>query len=317
MASKEYAYFLYPPVWIVGAPTGSPMAPDSKEMEKEALSIKTKYGILCKISRDGMLTFNLDKVIPEDASPKAPVSFDDAVNKVLKVVLLLNVHLISLYKAVSEMQKLGIPKMIISPEDVISIQNGGMGLGQSQSTNLLLARYQPSPQIRGIIITESSVGRSFEIFDEILAKGSQDLLSIIYLIAQSYKYHQDHNFNISLISSWASIEKMLIAVWKNYIKSNRRRSNKSFINQDRETILLNGRDFTANVISEILSIADLLPLEIYDLVSKSRRARNKWVHELKPVTRQQAADSVKASVELLKLSYSVDLESPLYSTVRF
>ena len=57
-----------------------------------------------------------------------------------------------------------------------------------------------------------------------------------------------------------------------------------FIDDKRRSFLL-GEVFTSAVVAEILSWQDLLPMHIYLALRAARGARNKWLHELKAVSR--------------------------------
>jgi hypothetical protein len=84
----------------------------------------------------------------------------------------------------------------------------------------------------------------------------------------------------------------------------------NFITRKRKELLEDDRTFTVSVISEILSLVGHLPLELYQELTKARKARNRWVHDLKPVSRQSAEASGKVAEQMLRLVEDVDLEVP-------
>jgi Domain of unknown function (DUF4145) len=72
-----------------------------------------------------------------------------------------------------------------------------------------------------------------------------------------------------------------------------------FVSSDRRSKLTGGRDFTASVISEFLSLADVIPFDLFQMLSKVRKVRNDWMHELRPVTRSDANEAVQLAQRML------------------
>jgi hypothetical protein len=112
-------------------------------------------------------------------------------------------------------------------------------------------------------------------------------------------------------------ENLLQKLWGRYIEENRRREingeEVSFVNKDRKETLEDGRNFSASVISEVLSLNDHLPFHIYKALTKTRKARNDWIHGLKSVSRESALTSVKVVEQMLDLVEDIALEAALTS----
>ena len=108
-------------------------------------------------------------------------------------------------------------------------------------------------------------------------------------------------------------------LWNRYVDENRLRqvagTEVVFINSDRRDKLIKSRDFTPSVISEILSLTNRLPFELYQEISKVRQARNEWLHDLRPVSRDDASRAVKTAEQMLSLVDKVDLALPLESQI--
>ena len=67
--------------------------------------------------------------------------------------------------------------------------------------------------------------------------------------------------------------------------------NEKFINFTRMQ-KLTGRDFTASIVSEILSLNGLLPFEQYKLTVNVRQTRNDWLHKLSSINRVDSAKAI-------------------------
>jgi hypothetical protein len=82
---------------------------------------------------------------------------------------------------------------------------------------------------------------------------------------------------------------------------------RGFITAERKKFLT-GRDMTISVVSEVLSIVDLLPIELYERLGPARRSRNNWIHALSPVSANESAQSLALAFDLLRFLYCIDLD---------
>jgi hypothetical protein len=74
-------------------------------------------------------------------------------------------------------------------------------------------------------------------------------------------------------------------------------------------------DLCRGRLSEILSLTDNLPLDLYKDASTVRRVRNGWMHELRSVTRGDAELAVKVAERMLSLVEGINLAAPLVATL--
>jgi hypothetical protein len=166
--------------------------------------------------------------------------------------------------------------------------------------------------LRGTVVAEEAIEQSYEQLNAILsAENATDLLPLIDVALRAATAFSSKAFDAALIQSWAAIERMLTSMWESYIADNREREedgeSKLFINSQRRA-LLTGRDFTASVVSEALSLLDVLPANLYRRLAPIRRARNGWMHELTPVSAADSARSVDLVFALLRHVYGVRLD---------
>jgi hypothetical protein len=247
---------------------------------------------------------------------------------------LLNAHLACLYTASGRLQALSPPKMIISPEAVIAMESfeedggttmderfGAMMLGRWHGAYLNLAYPKDIPTnldwrlSRGITFEVDTVAESFRLFDEILLHPAPDTLVLVDLYARGCKAYEDANFDLCLITAWAVTEKLLHQLWERYLDDNRRKEiaggTVTFVNTGRKKRLEDNRTFSAAVISEILSLVSYLPLPLYQDMTEVRRARNDWVHGLKPVSKETAAKAIRVAERILEQVHGISLAIPL------
>jgi hypothetical protein len=146
-----------------------------------------------------------------------------------------------------------------------------------------------------------TIEKSFELFYHIILLNNTDILKIVNLIYKSARYYSDHDFSNSLILSWSACEKLIYTLWEDLIndKNDKYKGKEKFINSQRMN-RLTGRDFTASIITEILSLSDILSFELYKDLSKVRQARNNWLHNLHLTSSDEAILSLQTSQRLLE-----------------
>ena len=88
-------------------------------------------------------------------------------------------------------------------------------------------------------------------------------------------------------------------------------SQEKFINADRRA-KLKGRDFTASIISEYLSLSGILPFEQYKLSCDVRQTRNYWLHELHAIDGTDAAKAIGLAQFMLCSAKVLDVSIPFH-----
>lgn len=335
MISNVAGYYLWPPAWVgSGAPT--PVTLETvKLLGEEAFRTTLTGGISLKVLRGGMFLFDFTNWLPGRPLPEnSKASFDEEAKILLQRVAVLNAHLACLYTAIGTLQNYCHHKMAVSPGDLVtakSLDDGGMGFGDPRTGWLVLAQYPNTyaPEVpvqadlrvffRILVIEIPTLKQSFDLLDSILRHPHPDSLLIADLHMRSCKAYEDHNYALCLITSWAVTERLLQTLWTRYLDQNREKhidgTSVTVINADRKSKLTETRDFTASVISEILSLTEQLPFDLYKDLSTIRKARNNWIHDLKPVPREAAGLSIETSERVLELVEGLKLKVPLVSQI--
>jgi hypothetical protein len=320
------AYYHWPPVWVGGGPPISRIDIGPSMRGEEVYRASLAVGIRGKVLREGMFIFDFSDWVPGCFPPdSSQLGFDGAAAVILQRAAVLNAHLVCLHTALSRGQNFVLPKMVVSPLDLISLRSlddTELSVGESAAAVLAAARYGPThARFRVIVIEINTVHESFQLLDTILQHETPYALLIADLYARACKAYEDHNYGLCLVTAWAIIEKLLQQIWTRYVEANRQReidgAEEIFINKDRRKRLTEGRDFTASMISEILSLMDYLPFELYRELSTVRQARNNWIHSLEPVSRGDAERSVRVTEQMLKLVDGINLEVPLYAQIHY
>lgn len=118
---------------------------------------------------------------------------------------------------------------------------------------------------------------------------------------KSVKSYGDHDFSTSLIFSWTVSEKLVSILWNRLVESKRIRKENDqvivFINDQRKK-RLQGRDFPVSNRIEILSLLNIIPLELYKRLNSIRIKRNDWVHNLGEVDDASASLAIQVAQEM-------------------
>lgn len=107
------------------------------------------------------------------------------------------------------------------------------------------------------------------------------------------------SFDIALINIWTVIELIMKDIWSEFL------NNKDLPKKRKE--FLTGRDITAAIISENLNLHGVICDSLYEKISEARKARNKLMHELKPIDPVICYSSFDAVKELIDIKYSINI----------
>lgn len=162
---------------------------------------------------------------------------------------------------------------------------------------------RPGPPIAGDVIE-----RTISDLSELMNKYEGDGVQLVDLFLRASKAHQDHNYSAVLINYWAISEKLLQELWRKYQEDNSERGGVQFISKRRRDVLGDGRSFTASVIAEFLSFADVIEFTLYEKITSVRRARNNWMHALTPsIGSSEASSACEVCEALLRHARGLEL----------
>ena len=329
MNRDSSAFYHDPPLWVGPSPVDyavSPSSFDFDSLREPMFETALSGGIKLRVTREGLFKFGFVDWEP-GVYPLEPgggmVPFDAQVAVILARTTVMNSFLAFLYTNEMSMHNFNRDQMVVTPETIIPTGafeiDLGMSFGNQHVSHLALSSY-PSTYRSNIPATaDNRIQGRVSLQIDVLRKAADDLSRLIDssgtdgllltdLFLRASRAYQDHNYSAALINHWAITEKLLQELWSKYQDDNKQRDGKDFIVGDRRKRLQDGRTFTAAVISETLSLADYLPFEMYVSMSKTRKARNDWIHAPgKPITRNHAVVSTQVCQEMLKLVRGIEL----------
>lgn len=331
MEAKTAAYYHSPILYVGQAPEQDADGNvDVQRLGDEVYRAILTVGIAVRVLREGRFIFDFSNWRQETAKSEPEKSnFANIASTTLKRVSILNAHLACLYTALFRQQKTFPHLMVVEPSQVISMRSLDDATGSSNDVLVgwlstaqfpkTYSEHRPvwnDPRVAGrmIIINTSTIDKSFHLLNAILENSNSDAILLADLFMRASKSLEDHNYSLSLITSWTITEKVLQSRWEKYLDSQREREidnvKTTFINKERKKTLI-GRDYSASVVSEILSLAGILPFELYKDMQVIRKVRNNWIHSLAPVSMEMASLSLKVTATILYLFERIYLTFPI------
>lgn len=125
---------------------------------------------------------------------------------------------------------------------------------------------------------------------------SFELLSLIYISCHQYAKHQ---FSSAHLIAWSVVEMIQNHIWKDLQSSIDKKSGGLTQISSARSKLLNGRDFTAAVVSQNLSICGKYDDRTLASVDDARRKRNNFTHALSPIDSEDAGRVIQLSADLI------------------
>ena len=125
------------------------------------------------------------------------------------------------------------------------------------------------------------------------------LLSMTYTACHQYGRHQ---FSSAHLIAWCVAESLVHLIWKQLLNKSKlspdKKSGHTAINKDRWD-QLTGRDFTASIITQMLSLSNRIDDELLTALDKARKARNTFAHKLAPITSDEGGKAIRLAADLI------------------
>jgi hypothetical protein len=325
--TEPVGYFIDPLVWVGSAPAGIEPPQPANDVDFRAFEdIVVQHDLLdgdlkCRVERDGLVVFDFETVAP---SPDG-----HGRDHLQRRVEIANAHQACLCDALYRQESRARSGLAaVTPHSFLRLSGRnepgqGAVLPRTPSgSGAYFARFEALHAehaidlrlIRIETISISAMKASLELLDVVLAKGDQ-IVGLLDLMLRAAAAYTDHNFSLSLIQSWAVSEALVRRVWARYVNENREReidgSVETFINAERKQWLTGSRDITASVMIEMLSLASVISLDIYERLGKARRARNRWLHSLFQPPADEAQNALGVTSALLSIVEEIDISIPL------
>lgn len=134
------------------------------------------------------------------------------------------------------------------------------------------------------------------------------------LFQQSSYQYCVHQFPSAHMVAWSLSEQVLNAMWKEYQREASEGPDARTAISKKRRELLNGRDFTASIITQALSLAGRLSDEKLTKLDQARRDRNNFAHSLATIGSDAAHNALTVASEMLSDLLAIRLSPQLSNT---
>jgi hypothetical protein len=287
--------------------------PDSGEATEPIVYKRTlSPDILVRVYRDAVVAFDFSKWSP--GRIEGVPAFTEQGRAVLRRLELLNTYLVCLYTATQDTDN-WTPQQWRSLSAMNWIQIWTI---DSEDELRRIRAMLPTDSNR-LSISLDAIAKSFDLLEHVLGQQT-DVVQLLDLYLRITEHYQTFQHSLCLTLGWTLVEAILDDVWKRYIEQNRQKEVDGvmmpFINQNRKE-RLTSNDYSASMITETLSLLGVIPFDLYELLTKVRRARNGWMHSLVRPSEEDAREAVLLAKRMILYAYDVNVAVNLFTISRW
>ncbi len=325
-------YFRVPPIWIDQEPNPETTESFSQQIYHEVVLEKTlDSNITVQSLRDGTFLFDFSSYpftppvtipgypYPGPGTPFQPPSeasaAEESAEKNTEIrASIINVHQVCLTTSErllkNRFAQMGFPIDAQETQKGRSFSEaahygGGHGDIHSLTRNIANKIYVNSPDTPypRRVVELDVVKKSLQLLDEILLRDDPSVLYMITSLHSAARSYTGRKYGESVVVAWSVCEQMISSAW-NAILDDEQLSERMPSPRRKK---LNGRDYTASVITEFLEIMNVIDHETYNQLNAVRKSRNDWAHQLKEPTAQHVHVAIDSAQRLLSKFKGVDI----------
>lgn len=313
-----FALMITRPTWI-GAES-----PTRAEIWNEVWAAVGPFQVPIVGLRCGLLIFEFDKAPAYSGGEIPAYTMEDSVTKIPKHIWdagkrreelafsrisYMNAFLATLYSGYAVCEKTSL--QVQSPVSLDNYYSASKIDDRWEPLIDLRANPAEFPLHRGRVLKLATLSYAIDVMLKCqTALGEQciRILELIYIACHQYERHQ---FSSAHAIGWTIVESLVYLMWTRFrdeidVTSGGHTS----INKDRRK-LLDGRDYTASVVIQVLSLANRIDDELLQRLDEARRTRNAFVHDLVPVQAQSASKVIRLATDLVAKIANVEFSSQL------
>ena len=312
-------FYHWPPVWIGSPPTESGAQLTVEKVHEEVFAHTLACRVRFRVSKAGLFVFDFAQWA-EGSAELAGGSFDNWQDRVFARMRFLNLFLACFYTSLYRLYKTATAKLFIDYTTYIAVHGFDLNAGGLQCDLRNSAMIRAADEYHHIFkptctkVPPDVVQSAADMTDKAMADEARDTATLAELLLHSFHLHESGKYEASHIAAWTIVERCLNDKWQTHLQSlNSRRSPdgsaERFISSNRRQ-KLTGRDFTASIISEFLSLSDLLSFENYKVTCRVRQARNDWLHRLHAIGPREVGEAIRLAQLLLRDTELLDVGIP-------
>ena len=135
-----------------------------------------------------------------------------------------------------------------------------------------------------------------------------DVLTLTYASCVDYSRHQ---FASAHLIAWSVVEALINHLWTRlHDEADAKSGGHTKMNRKRRELLA-GRDYTAGVVSQFLSLSGKIDDHLLERLDKTRKARNSFAHGLAPISSDDAGNAIRLATDLIGKTASIRVDHHL------
>ncbi|MFM0648088.1 hypothetical protein PQR14_27535 [Paraburkholderia bryophila] len=257
-------------------------------------------GVPISARRDGFLIFDFDKSPDFAQTPSATVDskvIEERQELAHRRLQYMNAFLMAVHSGLSETMQTGTP--VQSPLNPVSYCKAIEYQGRLVITDTM-ARPMTGSSFLAQDLKLSALDHAVHVMTRCGEVFEDDAVKILALCLTAGNQLTLHQYESAHLIAWSVIEKSLNKVWADLIHElDARNGGHTEMNRDRRKMLLEGHDYTASIVTQILSLHKRIDDEMLTRLDDARRTRNNFAHSLRSVTWEDAARAISTANELL------------------
>jgi hypothetical protein len=195
-------------------------------------------------------------------------------------VKIMNAFALCLHSSFIEIENRDMGSFWLTHEDLLHYGMGGVGGLDGREVGgpgMQRLSVMPTDQDSTETISRNVIDGAVDLLDEILGHDFENAGDLASLLNHAITSHKKHNFELAVVSAWTVCEALLNELWKMYYTGALTGTIRSNLPRERRD-KLDGRDFTASIVSEVLNLSGVLDNEMHVALNLARSRRNKWLH---------------------------------------
>lgn len=319
----SFALYLLRPVWVGAAPASSTIGRDV------AWSGLGSEGVPIAALTNGFIVFEFDKsptysggeIPPHDPVPLGtppPAKLREAATRREELAFARVGYMNAFLKALSSAYSIveGRAQPVQAPVSLDNYYIAILEAGGWQFYNDLAPKID-FPKVRNWVLKLETFDCAIQSMESCrIALGNQYIkaLELAYVACHQYERHQ---FSSAHAIAWTVVEHLIFLLWDHLQKeTDSANGGHTKFNNDRRK-LLQGRDYSASVVIQFLSLANRIDDDILQRLNEARKTRNAFVHALAEVQATSAGNVIRLATDLIakiakirftsQLSYSYHL----------
>lgn len=297
--------------WLVESPVHRFGTMRHQEFYRVLKTWNLSSGLTVQATAGAMFVFDFARV-PEAVGPAmedmSDTAFDQGIEAKRVRVEIINCFALCLHSAGVELEAPTLGGFRVTHEDLIDTADLHQGASGHALSRL---PYSPTdggyliPFGRHLVCSADEIGRACDLLDTILQTPHR-AVQLTALVNESLDACRGHDFGLAVVTAWTVIEVLLQQLWDEYTKARCSELEWS-VNRDRRKFW-QGRDFTAAVVTDLLTLAGKVPIDLHPRLNAIRKKRNEWAHDIAPVNFRDATEAIDVGREMLSLVLNIEMQ---------